>query len=69
MLTAEEAAATRRIALPADFAGLLAADPAAAAAERLRLRQEIEAAFADGLVIAGVDVRAPAYLLTPRSAC
>jgi predicted GNAT superfamily acetyltransferase len=69
MLTAEEAAAARRIALPADFAGLLTADPAAAAAERLRLRQEIEAAFAAGLVIAGVDVRAPAYLLTPRSAC
>ncbi|WP_026784821.1 GNAT family N-acetyltransferase [Pleomorphomonas koreensis] len=69
MLGDDEAAAARRIALPADFAGLLAADPAAAAAERLRLRGEIEAAFAAGLVIAGVDVRAPAYLLMPRAAC
>lgn len=52
-----------RIALPADFAGLLAADPAAARTERLRVRAEIEAAFAEGLVIAGVDVKGAAYLL------
>ena len=64
MLTAAETAAARRIALPADFGGLLRTDPDAASAERLRVRQEIEAAFSDGLVIVGVDAREPAYLLT-----
>jgi predicted GNAT superfamily acetyltransferase len=64
MLTAAETAAARRIALPADFGHLLRTDPDAASAERLRVRQEIEAAFSDGLVIVGVDAREPAYLLT-----
>lgn len=63
MLTAAEAAAAHRIILPADFAGLLKADPGAAGAERLRVREEIEAAFSAGLVIVGVDTREPAYLL------
>ncbi len=58
--------AVRRIAIPADFAALLERDPAAASAERLRVREEIEAAFAEGLVIAGVDVKGAAYLLVSR---
>ena len=61
-----DAEATGRIFLPADFAGLLRSDPAAAAAERLRVRTEIEAAFVAGLVIAGVDVTTPAYLLVEK---
>lgn len=64
MLTAAEAASARRIALPVDFAALLKADPVAASAERLRVREEIEAAFSDDFVIVGVDAREPAYLLT-----
>ena len=64
MLSVAETAAAHRIALPADFGGLLKADPDAAGAERLRVRQEIEAAFSSGLVIVGVDAREPAYLLT-----
>ncbi len=63
MLTAAEAAAAHRIALPADFGGLLKADSGAASAERLRVRHEIEVAFSAGLVIVGVDAREPAYLL------
>lgn len=63
MLTAEEVAVARRIALPQDFAGLLKTDPSAANTERLRLRDEIETAFSDGFVIVGVDAREPAYLL------
>lgn len=62
----DAAAVAGRIALPADFAGLLRSDPAAAAAERMRVRVEIETAFAAGLVIAGVDVTAPAYLLAEK---
>lgn len=61
-------AASLRIAIPADFAALLTGDPAAAAAERLRVREEIETAFAAGLAIAGVDAKAPAYLLVPKGA-
>lgn len=63
MLTPEETAAAHRIALPADFTALLKTNPAAAIAERLRVRGEIEAALATGLFIAGVDIREPAYLL------
>lgn len=53
----------RRVAIPADFAAIQAADPDTALAERLRVRAEIEAAFADGLQIAGFDTRANAYLM------
>lgn len=68
MLNSEEVSAARRIALPADFAALLKADPVAASAERLRVREEIEAAFSAGFVIVGVDSREPAYLLIRSSA-
>lgn len=63
MLTAEERASARRIALPADFEKLLNSDPDAARAERLRVREELESAFSAGLVIVGVDISEPAYLL------
>lgn len=63
MLTSEEVSAARRIPLPADFAALLGTDPKVAAAERMRVRGEIEAAFSAGLVIVGVDTAEPAYLL------
>ncbi len=63
MLTENETAKARRIVLPADFAGLLRADPELANAERFRVRGQIEAAFSEGFVIAGVDVTEPAYLL------
>jgi len=53
----------RRIVIPADFAGMQKTDPEAALAERLRVRSEIEAAFADRLQIAGFDTRAHAYLM------
>lgn len=67
MLTSQEVANARRIALPADFARLLETDPGAANAERLRVRGEIEAAFSSGFIIAGVDAREPAYLLLRSS--
>ena len=67
MLTAEEMATARRISLPADFGRLLKAAPDAARAERFRVREEIEAAFAARFVIAGVDAREPAYLLLRSS--
>ena len=51
------------VPIPADFAGLVADDPAQALYERLRLRDALEAAFADGLHIAGFDRTANAYLL------
>lgn len=53
----------RRAALPADIDGLLAAAPARALEERLRLRAELTAAFADGWQICGFDPAGPAYVL------
>jgi predicted GNAT superfamily acetyltransferase len=49
-----------------DWAGLVAADPAAAFAEQMRLREEFQAAFAQGLVGRSFrrDGTRPAYLLT-----
>ncbi|WP_237154752.1 GNAT family N-acetyltransferase [Oryzibacter oryziterrae] len=57
-----------RVAIPADFAGLLARDSDAAAAARLAMRDALESAFAAGLAIIGIDVKAPAYLLGPLGA-
>lgn len=69
LLTEAEASAARRVALPADFATLLRIDPGAASAERFRVRDEIEAAFSEGFIIADVDAREPAYLLLRSSNC
>ncbi len=55
------------VPIPADFARLVADDPAAALSERLRIRAALEAAFATGLHIAGFHRDANAYLLA-RSA-
>ncbi len=63
MLTRDETALARRIALPSDFARLIRTDPDTANAERLRVRREMEAALAAGFTIAGVDTQEPAYLL------
>jgi predicted GNAT superfamily acetyltransferase len=52
-----------RVAIPHDFAALQAADRDAALSERLRVRHEMEAAFADGLHIVGFDPAENAYLL------
>ena len=57
-----------RIAIPADFAETLTADPDRALAERLRLRQEITDAFARGEEITGFDRQRGEYLLTVRVA-
>lgn len=53
------------IAIMKDWAGLVAADPAAALAEQLRIRGEFEAAFAAGHVGRAFrrDPQRPAYLL------
>ena len=51
------------VQIPADFAGLVVDDPAKALSERLRIRATLEAAFADGLHIAGFDRDANRYLL------
>ncbi len=67
MLTPDETAAARRVALPADFGRLLKTAPLAAGAERLRVRDEIEAAFSNGFTIVGVDAMEPAYLLLRSS--
>ena len=51
------------VPIPADFARLVADDPATALSERLRVREALEAGFANGLQIAGFDRAANAYLL------
>ena len=59
--------AAARIAIPADFDRLLAQDPAAARIARLRVRHEMQAALAAGLVVSGFDPATDSYLLTPPS--
>jgi predicted GNAT superfamily acetyltransferase len=53
-----------RVAIPADFSALLATDMNAAIAERLRVRDLLTAAFADGFRISGFDSERHAYVLT-----
>lgn len=65
-LTAAETAAARRIAIPRDFEALLRDDPATAAAERAGMRRALIGAFAEGLMIAGLDRARGEYLLVPR---
>ncbi|WP_309664143.1 GNAT family N-acetyltransferase [Tabrizicola sp.] len=54
-----------RIAVPADFGAMLAADPAAALAQRLRLRERFQHHFAQGQQVCGYDPATHAYLLSP----
>ena len=55
-----------RIAIPANFAEMLTADPDRALAERLRSRAAITAAFERGEEITGFDRARGEYLLTRR---
>lgn len=57
----------RRVPIPADFAGLLAADPPAALAQRLGVRSALLQAFEAGLAVVGFDALEPAYLLADRA--
>ncbi|HEX9858366.1 MAG TPA: GNAT family N-acetyltransferase, partial [Paracoccaceae bacterium] len=54
---------TLRIGIPADFGALLAGDPVAAQAERLRVRGEMQEAFAKGYAVRGFDTARREYLL------
>ena len=53
----------QRVHIGKDFEALMAGDVAAATAERLRVRVELQAAFAAGLMIAGYDAEQAEYLL------
>ena len=53
-----------RVTIPENFTDLARTDLPAAQAERLRVRDALEAAFADGLQITGFDRAANAYLLS-----
>jgi len=53
-----------RVTIPGNFTELVRTDLPTAQAERLRVRAELEAAFADGLQIAGFDRATNAYLLS-----
>lgn len=55
-----------RIAIPKDFAEMLSADPDRALAERLRLRQALTDAFAQGREIKGFDRSSSEYLIAER---
>jgi predicted GNAT superfamily acetyltransferase len=61
-----EIARARRIAIPHDFDALLRDDPLLAAAQRAAMRQALMDAFAEGLMIAGLDRERGEYLLVPR---
>lgn len=56
-----------RVAIPPDFPALLSAAPQEALSERLRVRNSLQSAFADGLEIAGFDRGTGDYLLTRRA--
>ncbi|HQU66687.1 MAG TPA: GNAT family N-acetyltransferase [Albidovulum sp.] len=55
-----------RVNIPEDFAALLSGAPEAALSERLRVRDSLQAAFAQGLEIGGFDREAGDYLLVRR---
>lgn len=55
--------AERHVPIPADFARLVQDDLTTAQSERLRVRDALQSAFADGLHIAGFDRAQNAYLL------
>ncbi|MDK3075257.1 GNAT family N-acetyltransferase [Sedimentitalea sp. JM2-8] len=63
MPTSEE----RYIAIPKDFAALLANDPGMAMSERLRVRSEIRDALAEGLALTGFRSELESYVLTPAT--
>ena len=53
-----------RVAIPTDFGAMLEHDLDGAIAERLRVRDVLTAAFADGLRISGFDTQHCAYVLS-----
>lgn len=53
----------QRVAVPADFGAILADDSALALAHRLRVRDALQAAFAEGLAVIGYDRASHTYLL------
>lgn len=59
-------AAEHEIAIPADWAGLIKNNVAGARAEQIRVRDEFQNAFAEGLTCTGFvrDANRPRYLLT-----
>lgn len=57
-----------RVNIPADFAALLVGAPNVALSERLRVRDSLQAAFAEGLEIGGFDRETGDYLLIQRGA-
>ncbi|MCA0272340.1 MAG: GNAT family N-acetyltransferase [Proteobacteria bacterium] len=57
-----------RVNIPADFAALLSGASEVALSERLRVRDSLQAAFADGLEIGGFDRETGDYLLVKRGA-
>ncbi|WP_415182055.1 GNAT family N-acetyltransferase [Phaeovulum sp.] len=65
-LSAKEMAQAERIAIPVDFGALLQTDPATAQGERLRVRAQMQSAFARGLEIAAYSAQTRDYLLLPR---
>ena len=65
-LSAEEAAAARRVPIPEDFERLSQTDLPAAQAARMAMRAALTESFAEGLQIAGLDRATSEYLLLPR---
>ncbi len=53
-----------RVAIPANFEALLANDLQTAISERLRVREELNAAFAEGFRITEFDTESCEYLLS-----
>jgi predicted GNAT superfamily acetyltransferase len=55
-----------KIGIPDDWPGLVTADPAKASAEQIRIREEFQGAFGQGLVARGFnrDGELPQYLLS-----
>jgi predicted GNAT superfamily acetyltransferase len=56
--------AVTRVEIPAEYGHIRAENPAAAEAERDRVREALQEAFAAGGIVAGFDRQASAYLLT-----
>lgn len=60
-------AGERHIAIPKDFAALLANDPEKALSERLRVRSEIGEALSEGLALTDFRADLGSYVLTPAT--
>lgn len=65
-LSPDEAAIARRVPIPQDFAEILRQDPAAAQGARMAMRGALQAAFAEGFAVVGLDRETRDYLLLPE---